>query len=446
MRSSRVSSRSLDRRTLVVGSAAAAALGRIGIALGQDSGAALRFWKPPGLAQEEETAFYADLIKRYQTDHPGVTVEHLIVPWDSAFENYTATFASGDVPDVTYQILPWINSFQGQGALAALEDIGDTAPLFKGVFDALAAGSEASDGKHYGVPYYGSHWVLAINEDVWEQAGSPELPTTYEEMIPFAQTLTVDSSGKHPGEDGFDPEKIEVYGFSNPADWSIQTNYIWNYLWAYGAEMVSEDKKDIGFNNDQGRAALQVMKDMADSGAATPMTLYSEAEDWGDLLPSGRVGMSWFERISPDAAKAHPDLRIRVLETPSGPEGQYLVGGAGYLSIPEKSKYKDAALEFIGFLVNDENLAAYLKKSQLYPVREMAGDIYAGIGEPQESFVSAAAEQGKYTRLTPGGMKYNPEELIVGEINNYLTGQKELDTMLSDISRQVKIMAQNAGQ
>jgi multiple sugar transport system substrate-binding protein len=446
MASSPRSSRSLDRRKLVVGAVTASALARFGTVAAQDEEASLRFWKPPGLPVEDETAFYAELIERYQAEHPGVEVEHLIVPWASAFENYTATLASGDVPDVTYQILPWINSFQGQGAIAPLEEIGDTSALFEGVYDALVAGSQGDDGNHYGVPYYGSHWVLAINEDVWERAGSPEEPTTYEEMVTFAQALTFDENGNQPGDDGFDSNNVEVYGFSNPGFWSIQTNYIWNYLWAYGAEMVSEDKTDIGFNNEEGRAALEVMKAMADSGAATPMTLYADAEDWGELLVSGRVGMSWYERIGSDVGENFPDVRIRVLETPSGPAGQYIVGGAGYLAIPERSEHKEEALEFIAYLTNDENVTEYLRQSQLYPARQMGDDLYTGIGEPQESFVAAASEQGVYTRLTPVGLRYNPEELIVGEINNYLTGQKDLDTLLSDLSRQVQIMARNAGQ
>src|SRR5918997_1346082 len=164
-------------------------------AAGQDK-VKLRFWKMPGQAPEAETAFYADLIQRFRAENPNVEVEHLIIPWDSGFEKYTATLAGGDVPDVTYQILPWLNSFLGQGAITPLESLGDTAPLFEGVYEAIANGSRAPDGNHYGVPYYGSHFVLAVNADVWERAGSPPLPTTYAEMVPFAQQLTFDKGGK----------------------------------------------------------------------------------------------------------------------------------------------------------------------------------------------------------------------------------------------------------
>jgi ABC-type glycerol-3-phosphate transport system substrate-binding protein len=413
-------------------------------ASGQDK-VKLRFWKMPGQANEAETAFYADLIKRFQAENPNVEVEHLIIPWDSGFEKYTATLAGGDVPDVTYQILPWLNSFLGQGAITPLESLGDTAPLFEGVYESIANGSRAPDGNHYGVPYYGSHFVMAVNTDVWERAGSPPLPTTYAEMVPFAQKLTFDKNGKHPGEPDFDKNNIEVYGFAQPGAWDILTNYIWNYFWAYGADVSSEDGKDIGFNNEQGRAALQVMKDMVDSGAATPINLYPDAAAWSEAIVSGRVGMSWMERLTPEMVEKYPNARVKVLEMPAGPAGKFIVGGAGYLAIPAKSEHKEEALAFIKFATNTENVTAYLRQTLLYPVKPLGDNLYAGIGEPRESFMNEAAKQAQYVRLTRVGLPYNPEEVMIAEINNFLTGQKDMDTMLEDLSRQVQIMARNAG-
>lgn len=414
------------------------------VAAGQDK-VKLRFWKMPGQAPEAETAFYADLITRFQAEHPNVEVEHLILPWDSGFEKYTATLAGGDVPDVTYQILPWLNSFQGQGALTPIESLGDSTALFDGVYEAIANGSRSPDGNHYGVPYYGSHFVLVVNQDVWERAGSPPLPTTYAEMVPFAQQLTFDKNGKRPSEEGFEANNIDVFGFAQPGAWEILTNYVWNYFWAHGADVSSEDGKDIGFNNEQGRAALQVMKDMVDSGATTPINLYPDAAAWSEAVVSGRVGMSWFERFTPDMVQKYPNARLKVLEMPAGPAGQFVVGGAGYLAIPAKSEHKEEARAFIEFATNVDNVKAYVRQTQLYPVKNLGDNLYAGIGGPQEAFMNEAALQAKYVRLTRVGLPYNPEEVIVAEIINFLTGQKDMDTMLEDLSRQVGIMARNAG-
>jgi multiple sugar transport system substrate-binding protein len=416
---------------------------RSGRVLAQDT-ITLKLWKPPGMAAERETAFFANLIQQYEASHPNIKVEHLILPWASAMEKYTATLAGKDVPDVTYQILPWLTSFESQGVIAPLDDIGDVTSLFAGVYPGEAAGAIPSDGKHYAVPYYGSHFVMAINEDIWDQAGQPAVPTTYADVIPFAQKLTFDKNGKHPGEDGFDKGNITTYGYSESGLWEVAVNYVPNYIWAFGAELNSPDGKDIGFNNDQGRAALQWLDDLRNSGAMTPLTLYQDGNGWGEALVSGKVGMSWYERLTPELVAAYPKARIKVIDCPAGPAGQFTVGGAGYLAIPGKSQHKPDAFEFITFLTSPENVQAYLRESLLYPVRPLSEDFYKGIGEPYESFMNAAAPQAKYVKLTPV-LPYDPTEVIVAEINNLLSGQKDIDTTLSDLSRQVQIMAKNAG-
>src|SRR5262245_37558940 len=115
--------RTLTRRQFVgsaaIAGTAMAVSSRSGRVLAQDT-VTLKFWKPPGMPNERETAFFADLSQKYSAQHPNIKVEHLILPWASALEKYTATFAGNDVPDVTYQILPWITTFESQGVIAPL--------------------------------------------------------------------------------------------------------------------------------------------------------------------------------------------------------------------------------------------------------------------------------------------------------------------------------------
>ncbi len=101
---------------------------------------------------------------------------------------------------------------------------------------------------------------LTLNEEIWEKAGKPTLPVTYEDIIPFARKLTFDKAGKRLGEAGFDPKNIAHWGMTWAGSTGAETNYIWNYLWAYGADIVNKDKNDIGFGGAQGRAALTHMK------------------------------------------------------------------------------------------------------------------------------------------------------------------------------------------
>ena len=405
----------------------------------------LTFWKPPGLqTTQAEDQFYDNLIAQFEKQNSNIHVTHLTVPWASANTKYTAAFASNNPPDVSYQIVNWLSTFGSQNALLPLESIGASNNLYQGVFPAYANGALEPDGKHYGVPYYGSQWVLAVNGNVWNNAGKPAFPKTYSDMITFAQALTADVNGKHPGQAGFDKQHIVTYGFSQASDFPTLANYLWNYLWAYGADYLSKDGKDIGFDNAQGRAALAVMKAMVDSGAATPFNLYPDGQSATDAFLAGKIGMAWFQGFDQSTIKTYPNANIMALPVPAGPEGQFLLGGAGYLTISKKSAHPAEALKFIQFLTQQENVQGYLRATRLSPVKFMGSSLYNGIG-PDEGFMNASVQESKYVHLTRIGLPYDPQSIIAGEIVNYLSGQKSLDAMFSDLHHEVQTQAQNAG-
>lgn len=448
---------SLSRRALLGSTAAAAAAITVGcspVGSGGDgdltdqshSGPiSLSFWKPPGLDPKPENAFYDARGGEFTSAHNGDKIDHLIVPWEDALTKFTAAFGGGTAPDISYLILLWLNQFSSAGALAALDDIDPKLDL-----TGFAAGpldsAKGKDGKLYGLPYYSSRWCLALNEDVWEAAGSPELPKTYEDLSRFVKELTRDQKGRSPGESGFDKDNIKTYGMTWSGVAGQQVNYLWNYLWAYGADYVAKDAKDIGFNTDGGRQALELMRDLQVTGAATPLTLYSDPDKWGELIMTGRSAVSWMAPPTASIFEKFPKARLKVLDLPSGPAGQFVLGGVGYLSISAKSKYPQTALDFIRVLTTDENVSKYIQKTLVFPVRDsITSSVYDSVTNKRaKDFLTTGLPQGKFLRLTRP-IPYSGENYLIGEINNYVNGQKKLDAMLADASKQIGTMARNAG-
>ncbi len=407
----------------------------------------LTFWKPPGQTPQGETKFYAGLGKSFKADHDGATIKHLILPWNDAFTKYTAAFSGGTAPDVSYLILLWLNQFGSSGALTPLNEIDKSLDSqLTGYNKSAVASARGPKDELYGMPYYSSRWVLAMNEAVWEKAGKPALPTTYAEVAAFVEKLTFDKRGRALGESGFDRSNIATYGLAWPGTYEIQVNYLWNYLWAYGADYVSEDGRSIGFDNAGGREALTLMRKVQESGAATPMSLYADPEKWGDLVMTGRAGVQWMAPPTVDTFKANPRTRLKVLDLPAGPKGQYVVGGVGYLCVSSKCKNPETALDFIKLATNDENTTKYLQETLLFPVRDTIGeDVYATVSDERvRTFLADSLRQGKYMRLTHP-LPYNAEQYLAGEINNYVSGQKDLDEMIGAAKKQIETMAKNAG-
>ncbi|ADB33536.1 extracellular solute-binding protein family 1 [Kribbella flavida DSM 17836] len=404
----------------------------------------LSFWKPPGLPPPDENKFFQQLTGDFGQSHGNDVVKHLLLPWDDAFTKYTAAFGGGTPPDVSYLILPWINQFGTAGGLAPLSDI-DPGLDLSGV-NQNAVDSAKIDGKLYGVPWYSSRVPLALNEAVWEKAGKPPLPKTYVELAEFVKLLTFDKAGRALADPRFDRRSISTYGMAWPGLWEVQANYLWNYLWAYGVDYISEDRKNVGFDNEQGRAALQQLRQIQESGAATPMSLYADPLKWEDMIWTGRAAVQWTSPPRAEKFKKHPTTRLKVLDLPSGPAGQFMIGGVGYLCIAAKSKYPETALEFIKRATSDDAVKRYLQQTLLFPIKDSVdGSIYSAVSDRQpRQFLLDTLAQGKYLRLTKP-LPFNAEEYLAGEINNFVSGQKDLDKMIKDASKQIGTMARNAG-
>ena len=81
-----------------------------------------------------------------------------------------------------------------------------------------------------------------------------------------------------------------------------------------------------------------------------------------------------------------------------------------------------------------------------WPVRDtITSAVYDAVtNQRAKDFLTAGLPQGKFLRLTRP-IPYSGENYLIGEITNFVSGQKKLDAMLGDASEQIKTMARNAG-
>lgn len=418
-------------------------------ACGGESGSSsnkITYWVPPNAEMPRMQGFLDEVKKAYEAANSGVKVENVIVPWADALTKYTAAFSSSNPPDVTYQIIPWMNKWRTTGVLADFRELDKsfTEGYLEGISADLIKAAEGPKGEVLGLPYVAGYWVLTINEEVWEKAGKPALPKTYDDMIPFAQAMTMDKQGRKLGESGFDARNVEHYGMTWAPVPSIQENYVWQYFWNFGADYISPDGMDIGFNNDAGRAALKHMKALVDSGAATPPNLFSDNSRWLSAVWAGKTGMAWTEGFTAEYASSYPNARVQVLESPSGPGGQYLVGAGGFISVAAKSKNREHAFGLAKYLVSPEPQQTFTKLTLLKPVCSQPSSYWEGLPDPRMtkymSDSGAQAKNVKTTRILP----YQPQEYLLGKINDYLLGRQGLDAMIDEASGRIKQMAKAA--
>lgn len=405
------------------------------------------YWVVPNTSQERMESFLSETATAFHDANSELTMKGTVIPWEDAATKLTAAFAGGNPPDAAYLVAGWMNTLDRDGLLADLNQLDNIDEILEGVPQSYIDAGTNADGELVGAPYLGGLATLTINQDVWERAGKPALPTTWEETIPFAQKLTFDANGNQLGDADFDADNVEVYGMSWPAVFGIQVNYMWNYLKAYGASVLNEDQSDIGFNNAEGRAALTYLKQLVDSGAATPPGLFAEDSQWWGAVKEGSVGMAWSVNLEEAELEKYPDTNIAVIDVPAGPAGQFLMAGIGFISVAKDAKNPEAALKLGGFLASPEQRDIYTRMTLTKPVRPPAeGEkYYTDLPDPRlNDFQNEASAQVKHAWLMPN-LKFDPQEYLIGKINDYLLGNQDLDAMLEEASQQVQQLAAQAG-
>lgn len=414
---------------------------------GGASDSKVNYWVVPNATQEQMENFLASTESAFAEADEGLTMKGTIIPWEDAATKLTAAFAGGNPPDAAYLVAGWMNTLDRDGLLADLNQLENIDEILDGVPQAYIDAGTNTRGELVGAPYLGGLATLTINEDVWKRAGEPALPTTWEDVIPFAQKMTFDVNGKQLGDPGFDDSHVEVYGMAWPSVYGIQVNYMWNYLKAYGADVLNEEQTDIGFNNDEGREALTYLKSLVDSGAVTPAGRFAEDAEWWRAVKAGTVGMSWSVGLDAAELKEYPDTNISVIDVPAGPKGQFLMAGIGFISVAKNAKNPEAALKLGGFIASPEQRDIYTRLTLTKPVRPPAeGEkYYTDLPDPRlNDFQNEASAQVEHAWLMPA-LRFDPQEYLIGKINDYLLGNQSLDDMLNEASQQVKQLSDQAG-
>ncbi|MFE9693850.1 ABC transporter substrate-binding protein [Micromonospora sp. NPDC005806] len=411
-------------------------------------GGNLNFWLTPNASPEAMKQFTDQMAAGFQRTSKGATVTSLVIPWENALTKYTAGFSGGNPPDVTYQIIPWMNKWRSTGVLADFKQMAskeELAALTDGQPESYLKAATGDKGELFAVPFTQGFQPLAMNLAVWEKAGKPPLPTTLEEMIPFAEAMTFDKKGRNLKDPGFDKNNVEHYGMSWPALPTFEDNWVWQYFWAYGSDYVNGSKDDIGFNNPEGREALEVMKRLVTSGATTPPSLFADTARWDAATVSGKTGMQWMPPLSAATCKQFPQARMKVIDLPSGPAGKAIVAGCGYYAMAAKSKNPELTYQFAKYLLDPKQADVYIRMILGLPTRPVQGNYYAEpLADPRmNTFLNEAASYGKHARATLI-LPYQPQEYLLGKINDYLFGRQSLEAMISEASKGIRQMAKSA--
>jgi multiple sugar transport system substrate-binding protein len=139
---------------------------------------------------------YEEAVARFEAENPGYSIELQSDPWGDWELTYRAMFAAGNPADIFIVNNPDFPVFANSGALLVLDDF-----VEPGYFDRYFPGSLSNftwQGDVMGIPFTTDCRVLWWNRDIFEEAGlDPDVPpTTWDELVEFANTIT-ENTGNH---------------------------------------------------------------------------------------------------------------------------------------------------------------------------------------------------------------------------------------------------------
>ncbi|MBT2234241.1 ABC transporter substrate-binding protein [Nonomuraea sp. NEAU-A123] len=291
---------------------------------------------------------WAAAIKKFESTHPGVTVKFEEKGFEQIQKTASMVLNSDEAPDIMEYNKG--NATAGllskQGLLTDLSEQATKRGWDKLLSASLQTTAKYDDrgimgsGKWFGVPNYGEYVMVYYNKDLFEKNGVT-VPTTFEEF-----TAALDKFAKA----GVTP--ISTAGAEYPAQ---QIFYLLalskaNRAWVDSYELY---KGKVDFHGPEFTYAADTMVDWVKKGYIAKDSAGIKAEDMATAFMGGKFpimvsGSWWYGRFQTEIKKFQWGSFL-------WPGNQLAPGSSGNIwVVPEKSKNKDLAYDFIDITMSKE--------------------------------------------------------------------------------------------
>lgn len=360
------------------------------------------WWDTSTVGSEDKV--FKKLAEDFEAQHKGVDVKYVNVPFGEAQNKFKNAAGSGSgAPDVIRSEVAWTPEFADLGYLAPLD--GTAALKDEKDFVPQAAASTKYDGKTYAVPQVIDSLGIFYNKKLFKDAGV-EVPGTIDELKTVSKAIK-DKTGK-----------TGMYLRGDDAYWFL------SFLYGEGGDLVDAKGKTVTVDSPAGVKAMEVVKDLVDSGAAK-----TDATDgWENMqaaFKGGDVAMMingpWAIADTYAGPQFKDKTNLGVAPVPAGSAGQGAPQGGHNLGVYAGSKNLDASYAFVEYMSSAESQAKITTELNLLPTRtsvysrpEVAKNEIVGFFKP---VVDKAIER---PWIPETGSLFAP---LVTEYTKVLTGQ-----------------------
>ncbi|WP_238916784.1 ABC transporter substrate-binding protein [Clostridium sp. YIM B02555] len=316
--------------------------------------------------------------KKYNNPKVKVVAAPITASEGDYFTKIALALKSGEnCPDIVTEDTFMLNSDASAGYLedltSQLNSWSDWTNQFN---EPLKKGVTASDGKVYAVPYSTDSRGLWYNKEVFKKAGLPEnwQPKTWDEILQACATIKEKC-----------PDVVPFWMNSGKATGeatSMQTYEM--LLYGAGGTLYDSDSKKWVVKSNEMTEALNFVDTIYQKGYGPSLSLVLNGEAGNTFarqyMPKDKVGIgldgywtsgNWAKGGPAEWADYTNKVGFAPMPTSKGQEPKTVTMAGGWsLAIPKQSKNKDAAMEFVKFAMNKENMLTLDKAAGFLTTRK----------------------------------------------------------------------------
>lgn len=288
----------------------------------------------------------------YGKDHPGVTVKSQSMPTDQWFSRSIAALNTNTAPDILFNDNPRIVQIQqSTGKLADLKPQLDK--LAPGDAKFLGAGDLAAStfkGRIIQMPFQRTITGWGVRKSWLEKVGE-SYPRTWEDVLRIGakfQDADPDGNGRK-----------DTFGLAMQAGDAPSIMGGGISLLVYGTglphPLVDENGEVVIDRPEVAKPTIEYLKLFTEYKLVSPETVNHTFTDMYQLIEGGRVGMFRAGNWNVGKWDKQPpagDFIVGPYPSFTGGKGAMVVGSVRGMAVPENAKNKDAAKEFVSFIVS----------------------------------------------------------------------------------------------
>lgn len=258
-------------------------------------------------------ATFAVMLEQY-AEEAGQAIRSETYGWDVFFQKFPTSVAAGAPPDMSIFHAAEVPQMTDQGLILNMDEIFfNTGLLPKDDFAPAIMDTITIEGNTMAVPFDNHGWNMYVNTKILEDAGlDPDnLPQNGAEFLDWALQITTDSNGRHPTDDGFDADNIEIFAWHQ--SWPRFTYP--SLFGMYKTAMFDPETNTALLNSEANIAALQYVHDLMYKHQVVPPAIPGLPGSY-DFFQSGSLAFMWDGTWSLNFFKDNPDVEEVTIAAP----------------------------------------------------------------------------------------------------------------------------------